>query len=180
MLQRALRGLLLYRAGVDPNPINRFGQTPLRIAISHGNYNVIQLLDDYSQQVDPGTSGARKFVDFRKRCSLGSSPLEAAISSNNLFAVHILCARAAETGVDVDEPNTPANRITPLMRAALFNRVEIAKLILAAAPCWQSTLEATDAAGRTALRCALEYGYVDFANFLANYNAELTEVSVAD
>jgi ankyrin repeat protein len=173
-------GFLLYRAGVDPNPTNRFGQTPLRIAISHGNYNVIQLLDDYSQQVDPGTSGARKFVDFRKRCSLGSSPLEAAISSNNLFAVHILCARAAETGVDVDEPNTPANRITPLMRAALFNRMEIAKLILAAAPCWQSTLQATDAAGRTALRCALEYGYVDFANFLANYNAELTEVILTD
>lgn len=168
-------GFLLHRAGVSPNARHRFGQTPLRVAIAHGNDDVVRLLDDYSQQVDPGTSGARKFVDFTTRCTLGSSPLEAAISSGNLFAVHILCARAAETGVDVDEPNTPMNRITPLMRAGLFNRIEIAKLILATSPSWQSTLEATDAFGRTAIGCALECHHMHMANMLANYAALLPE-----
>ncbi|MCK9453587.1 MAG: ankyrin repeat domain-containing protein [Sulfurimonas sp.] len=102
------------KEGADVNEASESGESVLASSLRHGSdFDLIMLLID---------NGADIF-DFDEE---GVSIFDMAITYNNIEMVKYLISK----GIDVNS-TTRRSRFTPLMAAACYGRLEIAKLLLA-------------------------------------------------
>lgn len=102
------------KEGADVNEASESGESVLALSLRHGSdFDLIMLLVD---------NGADIF-DFDEE---GVSIFDMAITYNNIEMVKYLISK----GIDVNS-TTRRSRFTPLMAAACYGRLEIAKLLLA-------------------------------------------------
>jgi len=101
----------LVAAGADINKENKYGKTPLEIAVSSGNLDMVRLL------VELG-------ADINKENKYNRTPLEIAISSGKIDMLRLL----VELGDDINKENSLGK--TPLYTAVIKNQINIVKLLV--------------------------------------------------
>lgn len=149
---KGYRGLIpiLLQAGADREAKDRFGQTPLDLALAYKNSPVIPELLKASTGSATPDSGAEQ-------------AMEAATLRGQTEIVRLL----VQNGFDVNRETTAGS--TYLHDAALKNQVKIAELLIQAG----AKLEARNRAGRTPLHDAAIGGSLEMLTLLLDKGADI-------
>ncbi len=166
---------LLLAKGADPKKVDSNGDGPLGNAATSADLEMLSLLIDAGASIDE--RGARG------PAIRGLTPLMRATLSNCLECVKLLLRKGADVNIVSSPPRTikaglqDMGSLTALVLAAQWNRLEIAKLLVAAG----AKLEVPDARGLTPYLMAntLESQDPSLADFLKAHGAR-TELKSRD
>lgn len=140
----------LIEKGVDVNTTDKYGATPLIVAIFYGNFEVAKLL-------------TQKNADMNAKDISGYTPLILAILNNNTEFSKILI----QNGTDVNA--TTKYGYTPLIFATLNNNIELVELLIQNG----ADINAKDKDGDTPLMHASFNGKTEIAKILISKGANV-------
>lgn len=182
----------LLNAGANPNYSNLKGNGPIMNCIQRGNISIVQLLLMRGVNINIGNenldspihiacrSGQASILELlinkaderairRKAAIDGFNPLFCAVEADKDKCVKILLDNGAdiEDKTDIDNPILPGG--TPLHLAALYNRVNAAKVLLETG----ANPNSTDGNGDTILHTAVKQNNIRIIQLLRNYKVNI-------